>query len=1254
MLQIKDIHKEYRTGNLVQRALDGVSLSLRDNEFVAILGPSGSGKTTLLNIIGGLDRYDSGDLIINGISTKKYKDRDWDSYRNHTIGFVFQSYNLIPHQTVLANVELALTISGVSKSERRRRAKEALEKVGLGAQIHKKPSQMSGGQMQRVAIARALVNDPEILLADEPTGALDSDTSVQVMDLLQGVAKERLVVMVTHNPELAQLYATRIVTVKDGRILSDTDPFVIDSESMAPPVHKNMGKSSMSFFTALSLSFQNLKTKKARTLLTSFAGSIGIIGIALILSISNGVDKYITNMEEETLSEYPLQIQSTGVDLTSMMMGAATAQSGKKDGEVGVAQMVTNMFSKMNSNDLESLKVYLDSNESSISQYANSVEYTYSVSPQIFLENGKNIRQVNPDKSFSAMGLGSGSSNSIMSSTMSTDVFHEMPEDADLYKDQYDVKAGRWPENYKECVLVLTSQGDISDFLQYTLGLRDGKELDDMVQKFMAEEAVETPENEGPYTYDEILGKKFKLVNSTDYYEYDEEYKVWKDKSDNSSYMKKLVKNGEDLTIVGIVQPVEGATASMLTAGICYTPELTKHVIEKAASSEIVKQQLADEKINVFTGEEFGKEDNENSKFDMESLFSINADALQEAFQVDLSGFNMDLSSLSGLSSGLNVEMPDMPDMSALAGNINLDESSMPDLSKLIKLDDLDLDLSHMIDPEEILKNLPADQVPDMSQALKSVKFDFTEEKVTALLKEVLTGYQDSIKDKPEADMDKMQAALKQYLTSKEMNERLCKDLQELVKNNVNVDMSSEKLIAVAVGLMNQYQEYAKANGITQTDVASILAFLSQGEIQQQIKEEAENLVKNSVTVNITTKQIRDLLMQDVVAAYPEYARNNSLPDPANLGTYFLEYMQTEDGQNRLMNGLMTLVDTSEVQTQFSQAMETYMKSMMTSFTDAIAKGIESKFTEIMEQVEKQLTKGIQTAMEQMIGNISSGMQEAMQSVMTSVSSSLTSAMSQAMSGLGGLGSGMGNMEDALSINPEAFAKAIQMNMNEDDLSELMMSLLSSENSSYDGNLKKLGYADLNVPGGINIYPKDFESKSEIVGILDQYNADMEAAGEDEKVITYTDLVGTLMSSVTNIVNIISYVLVAFVAISLVVSSIMIGVITYISVLERKKEIGILRAIGASRHNVSQVFNAETFIIGFCAGAMGIGITLLLLIPANSIIRSLADGVNVKAALTPVAAVVLIGLSVVLTLLGGLIPSRKAAKSDPVTALRTD
>ena len=456
MLQIQHICKEYRTGNLVQKALDDVSLNLRDNEFVAILGPSGSGKTTLLNIIGGLDRYDSGDLIINGISTKKYKDRDWDSYRNHTIGFVFQSYNLIPHQTVLANVELALTISGIGKAQRKKKAIEALKKVGLGEQLHKKPNQMSGGQMQRVAIARALVNDPDILLADEPTGALDSDTSVQVMDLLQEVAKDRLVVMVTHNPELAKEYATRIVNLRDGKIRSDTDPYEVDEAILTPPEHKNMGKSSMSFMTALSLSFNNLKTKKARTLLTSFAGSIGIIGIALILSLSTGVNDYIQNVEEETLSEYPLQIQSTGFDITSMMVGnaggniSADKKESKDDGKVKVIQMVTNMFATMNSNDLKSLKNYLDNEEASgIRKYTNAIEYSYNVSPHIFAENGDKIRQVNPDKSFSALGFGSStSSNSMMSSMMSTDVFYEMPKNSSLYEKQYEVKAGRWPKIY--------------------------------------------------------------------------------------------------------------------------------------------------------------------------------------------------------------------------------------------------------------------------------------------------------------------------------------------------------------------------------------------------------------------------------------------------------------------------------------------------------------------------------------------------------------------------------------------------------------------------------------------------------------------------------------------------------------------------------------------------------------------------------------------------------------------------------------
>ena len=545
MLQIQHICKEYRTGNLVQKALDDVSLNLRDNEFVAILGPSGSGKTTLLNIIGGLDRYDSGDLIINGISTKKYKDRDWDSYRNHTIGFVFQSYNLIPHQTVLSNVELALTISGIGKEERRKRAIDALKKVGLGEQLHKRPSQMSGGQMQRVAIARALVNDPDILLADEPTGALDSDTSIQVMDLLKEVAKDRLVVMVTHNPELAEEYATRIVNLRDGEIRSDTDEYIVDEQTLKEPEHKNMGKSSMSFLTALALSFNNLKTKKARTLLTSFAGSIGIIGIALILALSNGVNGYIQSIEEETLSEYPLQIQSTGFDITSMMVGntgtddKSKDSSGKKnkDGQVKVMEMVTNMFSKMNTNDLKTLKKHLEKDNAALKSYTNAVEYDYDVDPQIYREDSDGVRQVHPDKSFSSIGIGADSgANSMMSSMMSTNVFYRMPKNTSLYEKQYDVKAGRWPKKYNECVLVLSQDGGMSDFLLYTLGLRDQMELDDMIKAFASEEEIKTPSSLGTYTYKDILNKKFKLVNQADYYEYDSQYKVWKDKSDNAGY----------------------------------------------------------------------------------------------------------------------------------------------------------------------------------------------------------------------------------------------------------------------------------------------------------------------------------------------------------------------------------------------------------------------------------------------------------------------------------------------------------------------------------------------------------------------------------------------------------------------------------------------------------------------------------------------------------------------------------------------
>lgn len=542
MIQIKNVHKQYKTGNLVQKALDDVSLNLRDNEFVAILGPSGSGKTTLLNIIGGLDRYDKGDLIINGVSTKAYKDRDWDSYRNHTIGFVFQSYNLIPHQTILANVELALTISGVSRNKRRQKAIKALEQVGLANQMHKKPNQLSGGQMQRVAIARALVNDPDIVLADEPTGALDSDTSVQVMDLLKEVAKDRLVVMVTHNPELAMKYATRIVNLRDGKILSDTDPYIVEDEKQKKPVHKNLGKTSMSLLTSLSLSFNNLRTKKGRTILTSFAGSIGIIGIALILSLSNGVNTYIKSVEEDTLSEYPLQIQSTGFDMTSLI-GAGNDTSSETKGDINVSKQLTSMFSTVGSNDLKSLKEYLESEECPIDEYAKDVEYKYDVTPIIYSLDTENLRQLNPDTSFSSLGMGSqASSNSMMSSMMSTNVFFQMPEDKSLYENQYDIKAGNWPKNYNECVLVLSSRGNVSDFLLYTLGLRDYEELDNLVTQFSNGEDVDTPDNLGSYSYEDILGITFKLINSSDCYEYDEEYKVWRNKTENTKYMKNLVK----------------------------------------------------------------------------------------------------------------------------------------------------------------------------------------------------------------------------------------------------------------------------------------------------------------------------------------------------------------------------------------------------------------------------------------------------------------------------------------------------------------------------------------------------------------------------------------------------------------------------------------------------------------------------------------------------------------------------------------
>ena len=1146
MLQIQHICKEYRTGNLVQKALDDVSLNLRDNEFVAILGPSGSGKTTLLNIIGGLDRYDSGDLIINGISTKKYKDRDWDSYRNHTIGFVFQSYNLIPHQTVLSNVELALTISGIGKEERRKRAIDALKKVGLGEQLHKRPSQMSGGQMQRVAIARALVNDPDILLADEPTGALDSDTSIQVMDLLKEVAKDRLVVMVTHNPELAEEYATRIVNLRDGKIRSDTDEYIVDEQTLKEPEHKNMGKSSMSFLTALALSFNNLKTKKARTLLTSFAGSIGIIGIALILALSNGVNGYIQSIEEETLSEYPLQIQSTGFDITSMMVGntgtddKSKDSSGKKnkDGQVKVMEMVTNMFSKMNTNDLKSLKKHLEKDNDALKSYTNAVEYDYDVDPQIYREDSDGVRQVHPDKSFSSIGIGADSgANSMMSSMMSTNVFYRMPKNTSLYEKQYDVKAGRWPKKYNECVLVLSQDGGMSDFLLYTLGLRDQMELDDMIKAFASEEEIKTPSSLGTYTYKDILNKKFKLVNQADYYEYDSQYKVWKDKSDNAEYMKKLVADGEDIKIVGIVQPAEGSKATALNMGIGYPYSLMTYVAEEAKNSEIVKQQKASPDINVFTGEKFGEDSGDNG-LDMNSLFSVDEDALQKAF---------------GMGD------------TDLAGSLE----NSPDFSKAVNLQDA-FKLDVKVKPGGMQK---------MAVSL-------------------MEGYQAYAKTHPEADYSHLGDNFSEYLKTDDAKQIMKKYFSKILKESGKVTITEEKVQKLLTDIMQGFEKYVKDQGIGDISADQygtyFRQYLQTAEAKQIITDWVNDLYKD-VDIEISEADLQ-AMAQELAAGYLSYAQEKGYADVTKIGENFAAYLGTADGKQRLSNGISETLDMKSLESQLSSGMNAYMKQAMGAYAKSFGNALET-------QIGQNL-----------------------QSVMT----------------------------DAMKIDTDAFAKAFQFNMTEDDLTELMMSMSGTASATYDSNLQKLGYADFAKPSEIDIYPKDFESKEQVVDYLDRYNKKMEKAGKAEQVISYTDVVGTLMSSVTDIVNTISYVLIAFVAISLVVSSIMIGVITYISVLERKKEIGILRAIGASKRNVSQVFNAETFIIGLCAGLIGIGLTLLLLLPGNMIIHTVADNSNVNAVLPVIPALVLIALSVVLTLLGGLIPSKKASKSDPVTALRTE
>ena len=1162
MLQIRDIHKEYKTGNLVQKALDGVSLNLRDNEFVAILGPSGSGKTTLLNIIGGLDRYDKGDLIINGVSTKRYKDRDWDSYRNHTIGFVFQSYNLIPHQTVLSNVELALTIPGISGKEHKQRALDALDKVGLREQAHKKPNQMSGGQMQRVAIARALVNDPDILLADEPTGALDTETSIQVMDLLKEVAKDRLVVMVTHNPELAEEYATRIVKLKDGKIIADSDPFDPEMRSDAlAPVHKNLGKASMSFLTALALSFNNLWTKKTRTVLVAFAGSIGIIGIALILSLSNGINTYIDRIEAQTLSQYPLSIERSTVSFMSMMMVSTDTWEPAKEGEVTEVPSVSQILSTVRTNDLISLKTYFDTEKPEIYDLTNGVEYSYGIEPQIFrYEKNGEFRQVNPNNDFSSMGL---SSSSMFTSAYSMNVFFEIPENEELYVNQYDIKTGRWPQNSKEAVLVLTPNGAVSDYIIYAFGLRDPKELDKMVRDFSNGIEVVSDQEYFTWHYEDFMGKTFKVTPAYKFYKYDEKQKVYTDMRNSADYMRNLLKNSRDLEIVGIVQPKADQDIMMLGSGIYYGKDLVEELREESETAAIVKAQLADREVNVLTGERF---DEEESDFKMDNLFEIDEDAIRDAFKFDEDKLKFDKDAFGDMS-GLD-----------FAGALG---SAMPNLS------------------EKQLKDL-----------LKGVELKIDTAALIKGMGSVFTDYMDYASADPSTDYSKLPDAIAAYIASSEgsavLRQQLIKIINESGIADIDQDIANKALSAITDG----FAEYALANGMDLTDQSRYPEYYReylQSTEGKKILDEQSAMISKEITdkVKITPKQAQGVA-EAILDAYSKYATENNLPDPKALEGSLKEYMGTDRAKK-----LITEVVTSSVN---------------------------------VDEITKSLTKNVNGLTSQMAGQLAKGIEKAIGMVVERLASNMTKAMQDTFSDFG----------SALSVDQDAFAKAFQFNMDEDEMQSFMSELMGGKTASAEGNLSAFGYCDREDLRSITIYPKDFESKDQITTIIKDYNKMVEDRGEEDKSIGYTDIVGALMKSVTKIINTISYVLIAFVAISLVVSSIMIGVITYISVLERRKEIGILRAMGASKRNVADVFNAETMITGFLAGLFGVGISLILLIPINSLIHKLAESTDVSAAMPWAAAIVLILLSVVLTLIGGLIPSKTASRQDPVTALRTE
>ena len=1140
MLEIKNISKTYKTGNLVQKALDGVSLNLRDNEFVAILGPSGSGKTTLLNIIGGLDRYDSGDLIINHVSTKNYKDKDWDSYRNHTIGFVFQSYNLIPHQTVLANVELALTISGISKKERTRRALAALEEVGLKEQAHKKPNQMSGGQMQRVAIARALVNNPDILLADEPTGALDSKTSYQVMELLKKVAKDRLVVMVSHNPDLSEEYATRVVKIKDGKIIDDSDPYIVEEEVEAK--HKNLGKAKMGILTALSLSFNNLVSKKGRTILTAFAGSIGIIGIALILSLSAGFQNYIDQIQEETMASYPLTIDSNTTNIFSAIMGREMLNDGSqlKEGFVKEIPMITTAANSLGTNDLKTFKKWLEDNEEIYIEDINKIDYQYDVSPLIYSRDATGeIVQLNPSTMLS--GIYSDSAMSMVSSMMQGSAmmgaFYE--EDYNNLSD-YELLRGTYPSAYDEVLVVLNNKEMIPDLIVYSLGLRDTEELSALIQQVMNGEEVTIHNEQMMISYDDLLTLDFRLINATDLYKYNEKYDTYEDMNDDEKYIEELYSDAHKLKITGIAYS-EG------NSGVIYSKELTSKVINDAYNTEIVQKQLNNKDIDVFSNTAFD-EDKKDSGLDFNDLVTIDEDLLKEAFIVNISEDDFDF------------DMMDEEKMQeVIMGNAKEAATAVTSGPNVTQLSSAFTAMNTMM----------LDKYIDVYESTEGI---IKEETLSTPLPQTEENSEENNNESNIPDV--------KYLYLKE-------ELLDAIASNITGENYKNALTAMASQAPEEYKEYVAMLSMLQA-------------------EDYDNLAASVKTS---------------FYAYYKPVFESSLVEP----------VRNENGET-IAKKILYTTQHQDIQGQRIE-ITIYGNPMSESkkvSTDLISSAI------LDETAVAYTNKSVNS----IVNNYATYM------VAASIGKSLMSVMEPMQDSFSELGDKFSG--DIFEFDTEKFKEAFQFEMDEEELSRLMSSMIKSSSATYKNNLKNLGYQDENDPSSISFYFKDFDSKNHFMNILDEYNENV----DEEYKISYTDITGLMMSSVATIIDSVTYVLIAFVSISLIVSSIMIAVITLISVMERTKEIGILRAMGASKSNVSSIFTAETFIIGFLSGSLGILVSYLALIPINMVIHNINS--DITAVLDIHYAAVLIAISVVLTLVSGLIPSRKAAKQDPVIALRSE